>query len=306
MNGRPAVSVIIPSYRSASTIGRCLQALSVQDVAPREIILVDSSDDETPDLVRRDHPTVTLIHLDGRTDPAAARNIGARGSAGDVLAFIDADCVAGPDWLRRLLAGIGDGCDAVGGAIANGNDDSLVSWAGYFCEFRDFVPRGAARQVENLTLGNVAYTRDAWTVTGGFPEGYFPQEDQVFHEAMRSGGFRLRLDPTIVVRHAHRDRRVDFLQHQRNIGRANARALQKVARPGALFARRRWVALFAMPALVPLRFSRTLRACWSLEGALILRRPLLAWLCWLGMCSWGHGFLEGAWRAPASGGPPWA
>jgi hypothetical protein len=30
---------------------------------------------------------VTLIHLDGRTDPAAARNIGARGSV-DVLAFI--------------------------------------------------------------------------------------------------------------------------------------------------------------------------------------------------------------------------
>jgi glycosyltransferase involved in cell wall biosynthesis len=56
MSGRPAVSVIIPSYRSAATIGRCLQALSVQDVAPHEIIVVDSSDDETPDIVRRNHP----------------------------------------------------------------------------------------------------------------------------------------------------------------------------------------------------------------------------------------------------------
>ena len=289
-----ACSVIIPSYRSAQTIGACLTALLRQDLAqPYEIIVVDSSPDETPALVGRDFPQARLIHRAQQTDPALARNLGAEQAQGEVLAFIDSDCIASPDWLRRLYTTLQQDYDGVGGAIANGNGDTLVSWAGYMCEFRAFLPGGPAQDADNLTLGNVAYRRDVFRAVGGFPVGCFPQEDQVFHHALRRQGARIRYDPQIVVAHLHRFERSAFLSHQRRIGRANARVMRQLGLSGAWIARHPWLAMLALPALIPLRFVRTLYTCWNVEHHLVLRRPALGWLCWLGMCWWGWGFFEG-------------
>src|SRR5438132_858607 len=133
-------SVIIPSYRSVTTISACLKALTQQRGAPPyEIIVVDSSPDTTPEIVRQQFPQVQLIHLAQQTDPAAARNLGAQQARGEFLAFIDSDCIAASDWLARLCATVRAGYDAVGGAIVNANGDGLVSWASYFCEFREFL-----------------------------------------------------------------------------------------------------------------------------------------------------------------------
>jgi GT2 family glycosyltransferase len=292
-------SVIIPSYRSAATIAACLVALTRQrDAPPYEIIVVDSSPDATPEIIRQQFPQAQLIHLGQQTDPAAARNLGAQQARGALLAFIDSDCIAPPNWLAQLCARLQAGYDAVGGAIANANDDALASWASYLCEFREFLPGGSAHDTLNLTLGNAAYRRSAFEATGGFPTGCFPQEDQVFHLAFRTHGFRIRLDPGIVVAHTHRAEWRAFLAHQRRIGQANARVLRWIDLPGSWLARRPWLAAALLPALVPFRFARTLFACRRVQEQVVLRRPLLAWLCWLGMCWWGWGFLEGARDGP--------
>lgn len=298
MSAQLVCSVVIPSYRSAATIGACLTGLLRQDFSqPHEIIVVDSSPDDTPARVRRDFPQVQLIHLPQQTDPALARNLGVKRARGDLLAFIDADCLAPPDWLRRLCAILEQGYDGAGGAIANANAESLVSWASYICEFREFLPRGVTRGVRNLTLGNAAYRRTAFMAVGGFPFGYFPQEDQVFHHRFCRRGFRLRLDPQVVVAHFHRADRAAFLRHQHHIGRANAQVVNWLGLPGAFLAEQPRLARVTLPLLVAFRFTRTLRACWWVEHALISRRPALLWLIWQGMWAWGRGFLEGA-RGP--------
>lgn len=295
MSSRLVCSIIIPSYRAAQTIGRCLTALLKQDIAlPYEIIVVDSSPDETPDLIRRDFPQVQLIHLPHKTGPAMARNIGAQQARGEILAFIDADCVAGADWLRRLYTLIQQGYNAVGGAIANGNSETLISWASYICEFREFLPAGPPREVSNLTLGNVAYRRATFWAAGGFPARCFPQEDQVFHYSLQQRGGKIYFDPGIVVAHTHRTERAAFLHHQHRIGRANARVLGKLDLSGSAIARRPWLALLTTPALILWRFVRTIYACWWVEHGLVWRQPALLWLCWLGMCWWGRGFVRSA------------
>ena len=295
MTAAPDWSVIVPSYRSASTIGACLRSLHDQDTSStRELIVVDSSPDETADLVEAEFPQVQLLRLARRTEAAAARNLGTERARGELLAFLDSDCIAPRDWLRRLEAPLRDGYDAVGGAIANGNGESLVSWAGYLCEFREFLPGGAAHDAANLTLGNVAYRSGIFRAAGGFPVGCFPQEDQVFHQRLRAREAHVLLDPSIVVAHTHRTVRREFLAHQRRIGRANARVLTLLGGSGAALARHRGLAVLALPALLPLRYARTLLACRGVEAGLVLRRPRLLWLCWLGMCSWGRGFVEGA------------
>jgi glycosyltransferase involved in cell wall biosynthesis len=286
-------SVIIPSYRSAATIGACLRALLAQRDAPAyEIIVVDSSPDETAAIVRRDFPQVRLIERAQQTDPATGRNLGAAEAKGAIFCFIDSDCVAAPDWLARLAARVNEGYSAVGGAIANANGETLASWAGYICEFREFLPGGPARPAANLTIGNSAYRASDFLALGGFPAGYFPQEDQVFHKAMRAKGLRIMLDPAIIVAHSHRSQPAEYLAHQRKIGQANARVLQTVDLPGAWLARNRALAALALPALVPYRLARTLYACRGVAGGLALRSPALLWLCLRGMIAWGHGFFE--------------
>jgi GT2 family glycosyltransferase len=214
-----------------------------------------------------------------------------------MLAFIDSDCLAQADWLSRLHLALEEGYDGVGGSISNANGHSLVSWAGYMCEFREFLPGIEPVDVQNLTLNNVAYRRAAFWSLGGFPEGFFPQEDQVFHHIACEKGLRLQLDPRIAVAHNHRTEVGKFLSHQRYIGRANAQVLRKLNLPGAWVARRPVLAVLALPALVLLRFIRTVLGCRKVEQGLILRRPYLLWLCWLGMCGWGIGFVESA-RSP--------
>jgi glycosyltransferase involved in cell wall biosynthesis len=192
----PVCSVVIPSYRSAGTIRRCLEALRGQDFArPFEVIVVDSGDDDTAAIVGREFPEVQLLHLPQQTEAPLARNLGVERARADILAFVDSDCRAAPDWLRRLVETIEQGYDAVGGSVANGNPETLVSWAGYMCEFREFLPQGEAHDARDLTEGNVAYRRASFVAAGGFPAGCFPQEGQFLHRALRSLGARLRFDP---------------------------------------------------------------------------------------------------------------
>jgi len=296
---RPRCSVIVPSYASAGTIRSCLAALLKQD-APFffEIIVVDSSQDETPAIVRREFPQVQLIHLGERAGPETARNRGAEQARGEILAFIDSDCMAQPDWLRRLVARVEEGYDAIGGATANGNGETLVSWAGYICEFREFLPGGAVRPMGYLSPNTVAYPRDVFWSAGGFPRGYYPMEDQIFHQPLRERGARIALDPEIVVAHMHRTERGQFFQHQRRLGLANVRVLRVLGGRGGALARSPLVAMLIMPALVPYRFLRMIVPSLAIERGLVARRPQLAWLCFLGMCWWARGFIEGS-RLPS-------
>src|SRR6266850_3218796 len=84
-----SVSVIVLSYNSQNTIRQCLDSLLEQDTSLTfEVVLVDSSQDETAAIVEREYPWVRLIHLPRRALPGEARNIGILNSSADVIAFL--------------------------------------------------------------------------------------------------------------------------------------------------------------------------------------------------------------------------
>jgi mycofactocin glycosyltransferase len=304
MNEKVAVSVVIPSFQSAGTIEACLTGVLRQaHDAPFEVIVADSGTDATAELIGRHFPTVRVLKSEQRLDPALARNWAAREAHGSLLAFIDSDCVPEPDWLSRLCAALEDGTyDAIGGAIRNANGTTAASWAGYFCEFREFLPGEVASDRTYLTPGNTAYRRATFERAGGFPVGYYPMEDQVFYQRLHAAGARIRFDPRIVVRHHHRTEIGTFLKHQKKLGAANALVVRRLGLQGAPIASRQWLAATLLPALATYRFGRTFAACWQEEQCLMLRRPLVTALCWLGMFAWGVGFCsrEGELRSSPS------
>ena len=291
-------SVLIPSYQSAGTIRACLASVCSQDLGePYEVVLSDSGSDGTADIAAREFPSVRVLHSLTQLSAEEARNRAASEAQGRVLAFIDSDCVATRDWLRRMCEAVEDTpYHGVGGAIRPVDGENDTCWAGYFCEFREFLPAGTAREATYLTPGNTAYRREMFQAAGGFPIGFYPLEDQVFYQRLRAAGARICFDPGIVVQHHHRHRVRAFLTHQARIGAANARLVLHLGLQGAAIAARPWRATVLLPLLAVYRFARTAAACWRQEQFVMVRRPAIAALCWLGMWGWGYGFVQGSAR----------
>ncbi len=148
-------SVVVPTWDEAKYLPALLASLRVQTVPPLEVIVADSgSTDGTPDLARA---AGALVLEGGRKGPGEGRNRGARAARGDILLFLDADCIAPPDLLSAVEAAV-DRPDVVGGttafmpadgrpierallALANGYQKAMTLWgfphnAGYCFFFR--------------------------------------------------------------------------------------------------------------------------------------------------------------------------
>lgn len=97
----PRVSVVIPAYNAAATLGEALKALRAQAGAPSyEAIVVDNaSTDQTAAIAHEFGATVVYQPIRG---PAAARNSGLRVATGEIVAHMDADTVPSRKWLSFL------------------------------------------------------------------------------------------------------------------------------------------------------------------------------------------------------------
>ena len=285
------ISVIIPSYNCAATIAACLNSLAAQR-PPRdfEVIVVDSSRDETPDIVRRRFPWVRLIHLPEKTDQGSARNLGIEEAQGEILFFIDADCLAPPDWIEGLLAAHAGGYPVAGGPIVNANPESAISWAGYLLEFNNLLPDGQAREVRHLPSGNVSYRRDVLRRLGGFPAGLsYYLEDLLFHCRMAESGIRMWFDPALAVAHFHRTRLGDYLRHQYVYGRGTVQLLRQTKLRGAWLARHPAWALPLVPLLPLVKFVRTSWIFLRWNPGQFFKKPLVFPLMALGLVYWFGG-----------------
>ena len=108
MSAKLKVSVIVPAYNAAGSIGQCLESLLSQSY-PKDlydvIVVDDGSTDETGVIVRQ-YPVVYLHQTN--QGPAKARNKGAEKAQGEIVLFTDSDCIATPDWIEEMVAPFAD------------------------------------------------------------------------------------------------------------------------------------------------------------------------------------------------------
>ncbi|QTI70121.1 glycosyltransferase family 2 protein [Gordonia polyisoprenivorans] len=105
-DGRVLLSVVIPVFNEADTIGTCLDLLidQIDDIA--EIIVVDNnSTDATREIVEeRTRRTPRIRVVDESTQGLVhARNAGMDSATGDVIARIDADTRIPAGWARTIV-----------------------------------------------------------------------------------------------------------------------------------------------------------------------------------------------------------
>ena len=105
----PLISVIIPVYNHAHTLRRCLESVCDQIYRPLEVVVVnDGSTDNFEEVINklqvliRKLPNFQVINQRNLGSPAA-RNRGFQASQGDYVIFWDADTIAKPNMLEKML-----------------------------------------------------------------------------------------------------------------------------------------------------------------------------------------------------------
>jgi GT2 family glycosyltransferase len=172
------ISVVICAYsdqRWADLVG-AVESLRRQTFQPREIVVVIDHNPALLERTRAELPGVVAMANTQARGLSGARNSGVVAACGDVIAFLDDDAIAAPNWLERLSAGYADPqVLGVGGAI---EPIWLAGRPAWFPEEFDWVVgctyRGmpeARRAVQRLIGCNMSFRREVFAAIGGFRNG---------------------------------------------------------------------------------------------------------------------------------------
>ena len=194
------ISVIIPNYNGGRTIGKCLEALFASSYNSFEVVVVDDcSTDGSREIIGR-FPC-RLITLGDRYGASKARNIGAQNSSGEVLFFIDADCIVQEDTLSLVDRAV----DGDRGVVVGGTYTCLPFDDSFFSTFQSVFIHYSETKRENpdyVASHAMAMGRELFAKSGGFPEDFMPIiEDVEYSHRLRRSGSTLRMDASILVRH---------------------------------------------------------------------------------------------------------
>jgi glycosyltransferase involved in cell wall biosynthesis len=193
------ISVIIPAYNVGARLGAQLDALGTQTYhGPVEIIVADNgSADDSIELARawRDaRIRLRVVDASLKRGPGAARNVGARVAAGDFLAFCDADDVADPGWLEKLVETAAT-ADLVGGRLDAARLNSRAAQECYTLTEPDVPHLGFLATAAGANLGVWA---DVFAQLGGFDEASRTGEDVAFCWHAQLRGYTFAPSPALM------------------------------------------------------------------------------------------------------------
>jgi GT2 family glycosyltransferase len=174
-----STSVVIPCHRERGwdTLVGAVASVLAQLPAPVEVIVVVDHNPRLYDRARRHFAGVTVLENQSERGASGTRNTGAWHTTTELIAFLDGDITAGPQWLARLLAPFDDpSVVGTGGAIAAAWAGSRPRWmpdellwavgASY-----TGMPTTTA-PVRNVWSASMGVRRAAFAAVGGFREGF--------------------------------------------------------------------------------------------------------------------------------------
>lgn len=166
------ISIVIPAYNEEKYIKKCIDSLLNQTLKPDDIIVVDDgSSDRTKEICSSCNNKIVKVFSKEHSGAGPSRNFGASKTNGDIIVFFDADMVAPPDYIEKLVSPI-----IKGEAIGTDHGDELVAnaqniWAKcWSIEWR--VPPTRRVPAPRKGWSNVfrAIRKDIFTKIGGFDE----------------------------------------------------------------------------------------------------------------------------------------
>ncbi len=170
------VSVVVCTYsrERLDQLNETLESLVTQTYTPIEIVLVvDHNPSLSEELRRSVEAPISVVENANTRGLSGARNSGVERATGSVIAFIDDDAAAEPDWIERLVeCYLDEGVLGAGGRIVpvweGGKAPSWLPeeflWI-VGCTYRGMPERG---QVRNLIGCNMSFRSSVFEAVGGF------------------------------------------------------------------------------------------------------------------------------------------
>ena len=173
------VSVVICTNREErlEDLKRAVRSIGGQSVPAYEVIVVVDHNPSLLDTVRMKLPIIEAIDNNKSRGLGGARNSGLARATGTIVAFLDDDAVAAPDWVEQMTATYADSqVVGVGGAAEAMFEGRRARW--FPSEFNWVVgcsyegqPKSASA-VRNLMGCNMSFRREVFQEVGEFRLGY--------------------------------------------------------------------------------------------------------------------------------------
>lgn len=201
------VSLYIPCYNAERYLARTIEGALRQTYPFDEILIIDDGSKDRTREIASSFPVRILSH-DRNRGLAAARNTGFRSARNELVASLDADCVADPDWLEKLLPHLED--PKVAGAGGRLEEAVLTSLADRWRQAHLPEDWGAAVVLNPPFLfgANGLHRKSALEEAGGYDEVAWPAgcgEDTDISRRIRAKGYSLIYDPAALVKHTKQD-----------------------------------------------------------------------------------------------------
>lgn len=200
-----SLSVIIPAFNSDRTIGLCLSSITKATPIKKEIIVIDDcSTDRTCEIASKYE--IKLLHQSQNRGAAAARNLGLFQASGEIVAFIDSDCIIEENYFDELISVLNEAKIAVGGVggVIYPFEKDLVSESFKIHFFScSTVGANSVREIYGLSGGSSLYPKAVLLKVGGFDESLGGGEDLDLSIRIRKAGYKLLIAPSVKTFHLH-------------------------------------------------------------------------------------------------------
>lgn len=210
------VSIIIPVKEDNNNLRECISNCLALDYPDFEILIL-------PDKPITDSNGVRVIPT-GDVTPPEKRNIGAKHSSGEILAFIDDDAYPKKNWLKNAVKNFEDEkVGAVGGPAVTPEADSPREKAGGLVyssplgggnyTYR-YIPQ-KSREIDDYPSCNFLVRKSVMDDLSGFTTNFWPGEDTAFClELTKKLGKKIIYDPEVFIYH---HRRPLFIPHLKQV-----------------------------------------------------------------------------------------
>ena len=219
------ISIIIPNLHSP-VIDQTINSIQRQSVDHSKIEIIIVGKDKYGLVQPSDR--IKFIETKCDLNPAEARNVGIEHTKGDILFFIDADCLADKEWIKNLSKNFKDGKDVVGGAVFF-KPTNYWSISDNIASFYFLLPDSERGVTEDcLGSGNLAISKKAISAVGKFDKNLEISEDVDICMQLRSLGFKTYFDPKAIVYHSHtRDSLKSLVRHASTYGSSLPKLIEK-------------------------------------------------------------------------------